>query len=141
VANLEKNAGLYHRRDNVVITPHEGEAAFMLGSSGKKIAANRLSSCADLAERYGTALLKGPHTLVCSRSEKRVVLEGGPQLAVPGSGDVRAGVIGAFMASGMSGLDAATLGAVVHGASGDGYCRKNGILARELAGKIMAENG
>ncbi|MDR1019408.1 MAG: NAD(P)H-hydrate dehydratase [Synergistaceae bacterium] len=123
----------HNRRDSVVITPHEGEAAFLLGTSAKKVAANRMASCADLSKKFGTALLKGPHTLICSATERRVILEGGPELAVPGSGDVLSGVIGAFLASGMGCADAATLGALLHGASGRLCARKEGILARELA--------
>ena len=136
IGNIEKNAGLRQRKESVVITPHEGEAAFLLGTSAKKIAAARLSACADLAMKYGTALLKGPHTLICSGSERRVILEGGPELAVPGSGDVLSGVIGAFLASGMRCVDAATLGALLHADAANGAGRTEGIIARELAGNI-----
>ncbi|MDR3254916.1 MAG: NAD(P)H-hydrate dehydratase [Synergistaceae bacterium] len=136
VANIEKNANLGHRKGSVVITPHEGEAAHLLGSSVKKVAGSRLSSCVELAGKFGTVLLKGPHTLVCSGADKRVILEGGPSLAIPGSGDVLSGVIGAFLAFGLSCVDAATLGAVVHGASGVAHGSSGGLLARELVGKI-----
>ncbi|MDR3322389.1 MAG: NAD(P)H-hydrate dehydratase [Synergistaceae bacterium] len=136
VANIERNANLGHRRESVVITPHEGEAAHLLGTSAKKVACSRLSACVDLAGKFGTALLKGPHTLVCYGSERRVILEGGPQLAIPGSGDVLSGVIGALLASGISCIDAATLGAVLHGASGGALGRADGLLAREIAGRI-----
>jgi NAD(P)H-hydrate epimerase len=138
--NIDKNAGLYNRRENVVITPHEGEAAFLLGTSAKKVAGNRLSSCADLSARFGTVLLKGPHTLVCNGPDRRVILEGGPQLAIPGSGDVLSGIVGAFLASGMSCVDAATLGAIAHAVAGDNCGRTDGVLARELAGKIKLED-
>jgi NAD(P)H-hydrate epimerase len=140
VASLEKNAGLYNRTEKVVITPHAGEAAALLGASVKKVSANRLASCVELADKFGTALLKGPHTLICSGAEKRVALEGGPELAIPGSGDVLSGVVGAFLASGVSCVDAATLGAIAHGAAGKSCGRTNGVLARELAGKIKAES-
>jgi NAD(P)H-hydrate epimerase len=136
VVNIDKSANPYHRRESVVITPHEGEAAHLLGSTAKKVAESRLSSCVDLSERFGTALLKGPHTLICSGSERRVILEGGPELAVPGSGDVLSGAIGAFLASGMSCVDAATLGALVHAIAGGASDRSDGILARELANEI-----
>jgi NAD(P)H-hydrate epimerase len=136
IGNMDRSSGLRQRRESTVITPHEGEAAFLLGTSAKKVAASRLSSCADLAGKYGTALLKGPHTLICSGSECRVILEGGSELAVPGSGDVLSGVIGAFLASGMRCVDASTLGALLHGTSGGACGRHEGILARELAENI-----
>ncbi|MDR1514976.1 MAG: NAD(P)H-hydrate dehydratase [Synergistaceae bacterium] len=136
IGNTGHNDDSHHRRDNVVITPHEGEAAFLLGSSAKKVAGNRLSSCADLSEKFGTALLKGPHTLICSGAERRVILDGGPELAVPGSGDVLSGVIGAFLATGMRCADAATLGALLHAGAAASCARREGILARELADNI-----
>jgi NAD(P)H-hydrate epimerase len=139
IGNIDRSSGLRQRRDSVVITPHEGEAAFLLGTGAKKVAASRLSSCADLAGKYGTALLKGPHTLICSGSERRVILEGGPELAIPGSGDVLSGVIGAFLASGMRCVDAATLGALLHGVAGSACGRHEGIFARELAANINPE--
>ncbi|MDR2586437.1 MAG: hypothetical protein LBC84_09545 [Prevotellaceae bacterium] len=44
-----------------------------------------------------------------------------------------AGVIGAFLAAGLSSIDAATLGALVHAAGGDVHKETNGLLAGELA--------
>ena len=134
VANIEKSVNISSRKQNVVITPHHGEAASLLGTDSNDVAKNRLSSGAHLSDKFGTVLLKGPHTLICGDSVKRVILEGGPQLAIPGSGDVLSGVIGAFLASGMSCVDAATLGALVHGSAGN-MC-PDGVLARELAEKI-----
>jgi len=124
----------FRRNPNTsVITPHAGEAAYLLGVGSDEISANRLSSCVELAKNFGVALLKGPHTLICGGANKRVILEGGPQLAIPGSGDVLAGVIGAFLAAGMPPIDAATLGALTHAAGGDVHRGANGLLAGELA--------
>ena len=136
-ADMEK-AGKFHRKPgNSVITPHAGEAAYLLGTSSDEISAARLSSCVELAKKYGVALLKGPHTLICDGGEKRAILEGGPQLAIPGSGDVLAGVIGAFLAAGMPPMDAATLGALTHAVAGDSHEGTNGLLAGELARYIQ----
>ena len=44
---------------------------------------------------------------------------GGPGLATLGTGDVLAGVIGALLAQRLDPLDAAVLGAYLHGAAGD----------------------
>jgi len=123
------------RRPDAIATPHAGEAAFILGVTPPEVEKKRLESCTALAGKFGVALLKGPNTLISDGNETRVSLEGGPELAVPGSGDVLSGIIGAFMASGMNPIDAATLGAVVHGASGARACdgKLNGLLAREIA--------
>jgi NAD(P)H-hydrate epimerase len=119
----------------VLATPHAGEAARVLGVSPREVESQRLASCAALAGRFGTVALKGFHTLVADGNETRVILEGGPELAVPGSGDALTGAIGAFMASGMSSVDAATLGAIVHGAAGSARSKgsSSGLLAREIA--------
>ncbi|MDR2779674.1 MAG: NAD(P)H-hydrate dehydratase [Synergistaceae bacterium] len=123
------------RRDDAIATPHAGEAAHVLGVSSAEVDARRIKSCASLAEKFGVALLKGPHTLVSDGRETRVILEGGPELAVPGSGDVLSGVIGAYLASGMKPIEAATLGELVHGTSGKILSSRgvNGILARDIA--------
>ena len=135
-ADLKKAGGFRRDPNLTVITPHEGEAAYLLDADAKMVSAERLSSCTALAEKYGVALLKGFHTLICSAAEKRVILEGGPQLAIPGSGDVLSGIIGAFLAAGMSSMDAATLGALKHAIAGTGYDGTSGLLARELARNI-----
>jgi NAD(P)H-hydrate epimerase len=130
--------GCKFRRSDVVATPHAGEAAHILGVSPEDVDKRRLESCAALAAKFGTAVLKGPHTLISDGRERRIVLEGGPELAVPGSGDVLSGIIGAYLASGMAPMDAATLGAVVHGVSGALSAGGNpsGLLAREIADGI-----
>ena len=44
---------------------------------------------------------------------------GNPGMAVGGSGDVLAGIIGSFLGQGLAPLEAAACGAWVHGAAGD----------------------
>jgi NAD(P)H-hydrate epimerase len=128
-------------RENVVATPHAGEAAFILGISPAEVEGHRLRSCRKLAEKFGVALLKGPRTLISDGLKTRAALEGGPELAVPGSGDVLSGAVGAFLAAGLKPFDAATLGAVVHGAAGARLAAAggaDGVLARDIAG-VMRE--
>jgi ADP-dependent NAD(P)H-hydrate dehydratase / NAD(P)H-hydrate epimerase len=105
----------------VVITPHAGEAARLLGSSRADIEARRLDSVRRLADTFGvTALLKGTTTLVASPggSSVRVNPTGTPALATAGSGDVLAGLIGGLLAAGLEPLDAASVGAYLHGLAG-----------------------
>ncbi|MDR3354845.1 MAG: NAD(P)H-hydrate dehydratase [Synergistaceae bacterium] len=139
LAGLEKSLYPSVYRKNMLITPHVGEASRLLGNSSKNVSERRLDSCSELVVRFGATLLKGPRTLIASEGEKRVILEGGPFLAVPGSGDVLSGLIGSFMAMGLSVLDAATLGALVHAEAGRACGRRNGILASEIADNITTE--
>ncbi|MDR0764994.1 MAG: NAD(P)H-hydrate dehydratase [Synergistaceae bacterium] len=132
-------AGYEIRLDNAVATPHAGEASFILGVPPAEVEKHRLRSCRKLAEKFGVAILKGPRTLISDGLKTNVALEGGPELAVPGSGDVLSGVVGAFLAAGLKPLDAATLGAVVHGAAGERLAASrgvNGVLARDIAGAM-----
>ena len=121
---------------NTVITPHAGEAARLLGISSAEVSARRLESCEALANRYGTALLKGFRTLISNTQQRRVILEGSSALSVPGSGDVLSGIIGALLARGMPAIDAATLGALLHGTSCGSESVKNSMLAGEIADGI-----
>jgi len=82
----------------LVITPHEGEAARLLGWTRGRVRAERLAAVRELAARYGaTAVLKGPRTLVASSDGSRIYenATGGPLMALGGMGDLLAGVVGA----------------------------------------------
>jgi NAD(P)H-hydrate epimerase len=58
-------------------------------------------------------------------------------MAAGGMGDVLTGVIGGFLAQGLSRLDAALAGAYVHGLAGDlARVSDRGMLASELAFQI-----
>ena len=99
-----------------ILTPHEGEAARLLG---RKIA-NRNEDALQIARDYeATVVLKGPETLVATPlGELRAVAEGGPELAKAGTGDVLGGMVASFLAQGLDALDAATLAVSVHGRAG-----------------------
>jgi NAD(P)H-hydrate epimerase len=89
----------------------------------------------ELSERWGCVVLKGHHTLVASGEKFAEIHHGGPELSVPGSGDVLSGCIGAFLAMGLEAFDAAVLGATVHGMAGDLLAKNgtDGVLASEIA--------
>lgn len=99
-----------------VATPHEGEAARLLG----RPIAEREIDARELAQRLEcTVVLKGPRTLVTAPDGALAACsEPGRELSKAGTGDVLAGVIGSFMAQGLSAFDAARLGVFVHGRAG-----------------------
>jgi ADP-dependent NAD(P)H-hydrate dehydratase / NAD(P)H-hydrate epimerase len=113
-----------------VLTPHEGEFERLTGAAP---GADRVAEVRALAERSGaTVLLKGATTVVAD-PDGRVLLAtaGGPQLATAGTGDVLAGIITAFLAMGLMPLEAAGLGAHVHGAVSN-LGPKVGLVAGDL---------
>lgn len=135
--HLSRMSGSISMRSDAVITPHEGEAARLLATSPAAVADDRLASCRALARRFCVAVLKGPNTLIADARETRAILEGSPSLAVAGSGDVQSGVTGALLAAGMTAIDAATLGALVHAQVGtDAWRDGRTVMATEIADGI-----
>ena len=122
-------------RTDSVLTPHEGEAGRLLGLPPAAVHADRAGAVRELSERWGCVVLKGHNTLVASGGKFAEIKHGGPELSVPGSGDVLSGCIGAFLAMGLDAFDAAVLGATVHGRAGDMLAKDgvDGVLASEIA--------
>ena len=107
----------------LIFTPHEGEAAKLLGWPREKVSADRLTAAREIVERYGaTVVLKGARTLVVSDDGSRVYENptGNPFMALGGMGDLLAGVIGARWAYLKSdGFLAAASGVWLHGFASD----------------------
>jgi NAD(P)H-hydrate epimerase len=129
-------------RAPLLLTPHPGEAARLLGGSAAAVQADRRAALQALCDRSGAVVvLKGAGTLVgdgrrCYRNRT-----GNPGLATGGSGDVLAGLLGALLAQGLSPFDAACLAAHVHGLAGDRVARtrsQRGMIAADLPAAIAA---
>jgi hydroxyethylthiazole kinase-like uncharacterized protein yjeF len=104
---------------SLVLTPHAGELAAMLGVARADVEARQLEHARRAAEEYdAVVLLKGRHSLcVAPDGRTRVTTSGVPWLAVAGAGDVLAGVIGSLLATGLAPFDAASVGSWLHGAA------------------------
>ena len=103
-------------RPSDILTPHPGEAATLLGISTTEIQADRFAALDALAALVPAVwVLKGAGTLISVPGEPSVISPWNiPQLAVAGSGDVLAGVIGAFLARGHASGLASVLGVWLH---------------------------
>lgn len=103
----------------VVLTPHAGELAAMLGTERTDVEARMLAAARAAAERWdAVVLLKGARSVVAAPDGRvRVNPTGVSWLATAGSGDVLSGLIGALLAAGLSPYDAAAVGAHLHGAA------------------------
>ena len=107
----------------LILTPHEGEAAKLLGWTREQVSADRLATAKEIVDRYGaTVVLKGAKTLVVSADGSQIYENqtGNPFMALGGMGDLLAGVIGARWAyvKGDPFLAAAS-GVWLHGAASD----------------------
>jgi NAD(P)H-hydrate epimerase len=109
------------RRVPTVLTPHPGEAGRLLGIPADDVNADRASAAVRIARAANAVVvLKGFRPVVADESGRTVcVLAGNPALASGGTGDVLTGVVGALLARGFSGWDAACAAAWLHGTAGD----------------------
>ena len=105
-----------------VITPHEGEFAYLDGD----ISGGRRQGALAFAEKYGcVTVLKGPAT-VTAYQDGRVYINttGNNGMAKGGSGDILAGMTLSFLGQGMDCVEAAALAVFIHGLAGDIAARK-----------------
>jgi NAD(P)H-hydrate epimerase len=131
----KNNVSLRAIRGSIILTPHPGEAADLLGVSVKEIQQDRIKAAKDLAAQYNaTIILKGAGTVIVD--EKIYVCEeGGPELATGGTGDILAGIIGSFIAQGLSAQNASLLAVAAHGLAGSEFVKlhgEKGLAASEL---------
>ncbi len=122
----------------LVLTPHAGELARMLGTERDLVEAEPLQHAREAAEKYAAVvLLKGRHTLIAAPDGRvRVTTTGTPWLATAGAGDVLGGLIGALLATGLSDFDAASVGSWVHGAAATLASRGGPLTAGDVARAI-----
>jgi hydroxyethylthiazole kinase-like uncharacterized protein yjeF len=113
----------------LVITPHPGEAARLLGTTAAAVQADRLGSARRLARATGAVVvLKGRRSVV-AHPDGRASFNGSGNagMATGGMGDALTGIVGALLAKGLPEFDAARLGTYVHGAAGDLAAASRGI--------------
>lgn len=114
-------AELSGRRRPLVLTPHPGEMARLVGESTRAIVRDRIGAARSLSRATrALVVLKGMATVVAAPDGRVFVNQtGNPGMATAGSGDVLTGVVGALLARRLDPL-AATLFAVhIHGRAGD----------------------
>lgn len=81
----------------IILTPHEGEAARLLGATPESVHADRPAAAKAIADKYhAVVVLKGRGTIVASPcAENSICTAGNPFMALGGMGDLLAGVIAA----------------------------------------------
>jgi ADP-dependent NAD(P)H-hydrate dehydratase / NAD(P)H-hydrate epimerase len=128
---------------NLVVTPHPGEMARLIGGSVAQVQKDRVKTAVDAARAWNAyVLLKGYHTIIASpRGTVFVNTTGNPALAKGGTGDVLTGVLAGLIAQfGTEDfLRVIALGAYLHGRAADllsEQAEPSGILAGEVAQAI-----
>jgi hydroxyethylthiazole kinase-like uncharacterized protein yjeF len=132
---------------DVIITPHPGEMARLVGISNHDVQSNRLDVARDFATSHHVyVVLKGHRTLVATPDGKVFINPtGNPGMATGGSGDVLTGMIAAWLAQLLDAEAACKLAVYLHGLAGDlaeaeegDVAMTSGDIARHL-GEAMLE--
>ena len=125
------------RNGATVLTPHDGEAGRLLGRNSSEVASRRLASAIDLATITGAVVvLKGDDSIVTDGERVAVNALPAPGLATAGTGDVLAGVVGAFLARGLDPFDAACAAVFAHALAGQSAAletgNRDGVIATDV---------
>ena len=127
---------LAEREAPTVLTPHAGELGRLLGLPSTDIEAHRLMLVRTAAERaQAIVVLKGDDTLIADPAGRVAVSRGGaPALATAGTGDVLAGITGAYLAKGVETFAAACAAVEVHRRAGRicGLYGHDGVIASDV---------
>lgn len=119
------------QRARMIITPHPGEMARLLEISVDNLEKRRVTVAQEAAATFDCVVcLKGAPTVTAAPDGRTFINSSGHSvLAQGGSGDLLAGLIGAYLAYGLPLLDAAAGAAYIHG------------LAAELAAEKLGQRG
>lgn len=120
-----------------IMTPHLGEFSRLTNQSVAWIQNHFVDSAIDFARTYDViCVLKDFRTITANPYGLSYLnLSGNNGMATGGSGDVLAGIIGALLAQGQKGMEAAAFGVFIHGLAGD-YAREkmgtHSIIASDI---------
>ena len=132
--DFKRALGPLSKGADVILTPHPGEMARLLGCTPSTVQADRLKAVEELVKlTHCTVVLKGAGTIIgCykkSNNEANIKKKknlkiyinstGNPGMATAGTGDILSGMIGGFLAQGYSSEEATTLATYFHGVAGD----------------------
>ncbi len=121
IADHKMHEFLVKRRAPIVLTPHPGEMARLLGIPKEQVTRDPVAATRLAVERtHAIVVLKGAATLIAS-PEDVLYLNHYPNdgMATAGSGDVLAGMIGGLVGQGMEAFQATLLGVYLHSLAGD----------------------
>ncbi|MCX7970923.1 MAG: NAD(P)H-hydrate dehydratase [Negativicutes bacterium] len=119
----------------IVITPHPGEMARLLGTTAAEVNADRVEIARKAAVAWQvTVVLKGAPTVVATPAGWVYInSSGNEQMATGGSGDVLTGMIASLIAQGLNGESAAVAAVYAHGLAGEIASTNSAVI---LAGDI-----
>jgi hydroxyethylthiazole kinase-like uncharacterized protein yjeF len=126
---------------SIVVTPHPGEMARLMGRSTADVQACRVETARELATGAGLFVVLKGHRTVIATPDGRVHVNptGNPGMATGGTGDVLTGMIAGWLAQVRDAEQACLLAVYLHGAAGDLAADDQGevsMIAGDLLGRI-----
>jgi len=106
---------------DMIITPHPGEMARLLGVSVEQVQSDRLEHAREFAAAHKVhVVLKGHRTIIAGPDGRSFInLTGNPGMATGGTGDLLTGMIAAWFAQLLDAEAASKLAVYLHGSAGD----------------------
>ena len=107
--------------DTVIVSPHVGEAARLLGVDSSLIEQDRIKSAKEIRDRFGAiGVVKGPGSVVFGYKKISICEHGNPGMATAGMGDVLSGVIAGFVVQKFADFEACLeIAVLLHSAAAD----------------------
>ena len=106
---------------DVIVTPHPGEMARLVGATVEEVQANRIEMASNFATtRRLYVVLKGHRTIIATPEGHLFINPtGNPGMATGGTGDLLTGMIAAWLAQLLDAEAACRLAVFLHGVAGD----------------------
>ena len=106
---------------DVIITPHPGEMARLMGTTVEDVQVNRIDAARGFATGHQVyVVLKGHRTVIaCPNGRTFINLTGNPGMATGGTGDVLTGAIAAWSGQLLDAEAACKVAVYLHGLAGD----------------------
>ncbi len=124
----------------LILTPHPGEMARLIGKTSKDVQKDRIRIAQNFAMKHRVYLvLKGART-VFSDPDGNIFINtaGNPGMATAGTGDVLTGIIAGLISQGIDPLSALKSGVHIHGLAGDLALEEFGEMGM-VAGDMIAK--
>ena len=127
---------------DVIITPHPGEMARLVGMSTDEVQASRLEIARNFATGHHVYVVLKGHRTVIATPEGKVFINptGNAGMATGGTGDVLTGMIAAWLAQLLDAEAACKLAVYLHGMAGDLAEADEGEVSM-IAGDLAAHIG
>ncbi|TMQ63127.1 MAG: NAD(P)H-hydrate dehydratase [Candidatus Eisenbacteria bacterium] len=141
--NAFEGKSLRRTHGPLIVTPHYGEAARLVGRPIGEVARDPAGWARAFAEASGAIVCLKSVPMVTAAKGEPVILNstGNPGMATAGAGDVLTGTIAGLLAQGMDPVEAAAVGCLVHGLAGDIAARRlgrRGMIAGDIRDALPA---